>query len=139
MFSIFSSVRVTCSPKTSNSRSRSANSRCAEPKNQLINKVFLSPKLQNLSFATFKTENRNRNKQQLNKVSQKSFFSSFGSFLDKARSMSSPWKTPERPQAQSFRELMQEQKEDEVNNAEDRDIAMALKLSMEENLSVEER
>jgi hypothetical protein len=53
--------------------------------------------------------------------------------------MSSPWKTPERPQAQSFRELMQEQKEDEVNNAEDRDIAMALKLSMEENLSVEER
>jgi len=52
--------------------------------------------------------------------------------------MSSPWKTPERPQAQSFRELMQEQKEDEVNNAEDRDIAMALKLSIEENLSVEE-
>ena len=58
---------------------------------------------------------------------------------DKAKSMSSPWKTPERPQAQSFRELMQEQKEDEVNNAEDRDIAMAIKLSMEENLSVEER
>ena len=53
--------------------------------------------------------------------------------------MSSPWKTPERPQAQSFRELMQEQKEDEVNNAEDRDIAMAIKLSMEDSLSVEQR
>ena len=57
----------------------------------------------------------------------------------KAKSMSSPWKTPERPQAQSFRELMQEQKEDEVNNAEDRDIAMAIKLSMEDSLSVEQR
>lgn len=52
--------------------------------------------------------------------------------------MSSPWKTPERPQAQSFRDLMQEQKEDEVNLAEDRDVALALKLSMEENDSVEE-